>query len=81
MRRWQRLMVVLCFVAASGVSRAQIPAVVTLAVNDGRRVELADSAVAVEKLDIHKSSIILGDGKWSNAPYKPFIGHPDATLF
>ena len=44
MRRWQRLMVVLCFVAASGVSRAQIPAVVTLAVNDGRRVELADSA-------------------------------------
>jgi hypothetical protein len=39
------------------------------------------SGVAVEKLDIYKNSMILGDGKWSDAPYKSFIGHPDATLF
>jgi hypothetical protein len=47
MGRWGRLMVVLCFVTAvggGGVVRAQIPPVVTQAVNDGRRVELADSA-------------------------------------
>jgi hypothetical protein len=37
--------------------------------------------VAVEKLNIHKNSVILGDGKCSDAPYKPFIGHPDAALF
>jgi hypothetical protein len=37
--------------------------------------------VAVEKLDIHKNGMILGDGKWSVTPYKSFMGHPDATLF
>jgi hypothetical protein len=37
--------------------------------------------VAVEKVDIHKNSMILGAGKWSDAPYKAFIGHPDATFF
>ena len=46
-----RLMVVLCFVASGvGVEAwAQIPAVVTLAVNDGRRVELKDSAGFVHR--------------------------------
>jgi hypothetical protein len=37
--------------------------------------------VAVEKLDLPMKGIILGDGKWSIALYKSFIGHPDATLF
>jgi hypothetical protein len=37
--------------------------------------------VAVEKLDIHKNSMIFGDGKWSDAPHKSFMGHPDTTLF
>ena len=40
-----RLMVALCFAAAAVVGAwAQIPAVVTLPVNDGRRVDLRDSA-------------------------------------
>jgi hypothetical protein len=43
--------------------------------------QLATSGVAVEKLDIHKNGMILGDGKWSVTPYKSFMGHPDATLF
>jgi hypothetical protein len=43
--------------------------------------QLLPSDVAVEKLNIHKNSVILGDGKWSDAPYKPFIGHPHAALF
>jgi hypothetical protein len=37
--------------------------------------------VAVEKLDIHKNSMILGNSKWSVAFYKSFVGDPDATLF
>jgi hypothetical protein len=37
--------------------------------------------VAVEKLDLHKNSMISGDSKWSVAFYKSFVGHPDATLF
>jgi Pro-kumamolisin, activation domain len=44
MRRWERLMVGLCFAAAVSGAWAQIPAVVTLPVNDGRRVELKESA-------------------------------------
>jgi hypothetical protein len=43
--------------------------------------QLAISGVAVEKLNIHKNSMIFWDGKWSDAPHKSFIGHPDATLF
>jgi len=38
-------------------------------------------AVAVEKLDVYKNSMILGDGKWSIIPYESLMGHPDATLF
>jgi hypothetical protein len=34
--------------------------------------QLAVAGVAVEKLDIHKNGMILGDSKWSVAP---------ATLF
>jgi len=46
MGRLARLMVAVCFVAVGGGASAwaQIPAVVTLAVDDGRRVELKDSA-------------------------------------
>jgi hypothetical protein len=48
--------------------------------NCGR--DLVDvNGVGVEKLEIHKNSMILRDGKSSDAPYKAFIGHPDATLF
>jgi hypothetical protein len=43
--------------------------------------QLAVAGVAVEKLDIHKNGMILGDSKWSVAPYKSLIAHPDATLF
>jgi hypothetical protein len=35
----------------------------------------------VEKLDVRRNSMILGDGKWSIILYESLIGHPDATLF
>jgi hypothetical protein len=43
--------------------------------------QLAISGVAVEKLDLRKNGMILGDGKWSIILYESLIGHPDATLF
>jgi hypothetical protein len=30
--------------------------------------------VAADKLEIHKNSMILEDGKWSDEPYKSFMG-------
>jgi hypothetical protein len=40
---------------------------------------LSLTGVAVEKLAIHKTGMILGDGKWSAASYKSLVGHPGAT--
>ncbi|MGC2503106.1 MAG: hypothetical protein WA400_13350, partial [Silvibacterium sp.] len=37
--------------------------------------------VAVEKLDLCRNCMILGDGKWSVNAYESFIGHPDAKSF
>jgi hypothetical protein len=37
--------------------------------------------VGVEKVDIHKNGVILGDRKCLGAQRKSFVGHPDATLF
>jgi hypothetical protein len=36
-------------------------------------------AVGVEKVDIHKNGVILGDRKCLGDPRKSFVGHPDAT--
>jgi hypothetical protein len=37
--------------------------------------------VGVEKVDIHKNGVILGDRKCLCDPRKSFVGHPDATQF
>jgi len=37
--------------------------------------------VGVEKLDIHKKGMLLGDGKWSAVSYKSLVGNPGATQF
>jgi hypothetical protein len=37
--------------------------------------------VGVEKVDIRKNGVILGDRKCLDDPRKSFVGHPDATLF
>jgi hypothetical protein len=50
-----------------------------LAARSGCRLTI--SGVGVEKLDLRKNGMILGDGKWSIAPYESLIGHPNATLF
>ena len=44
-----------------------------------RSKSIGDNRVAVEKLDIHKKGMILGDGKWSVASYKSLVGHLGAT--
>jgi len=46
-----------------------------------KKVADSQTIVAVEKLDLRKNGMILGDGKWSIIPYESLIGHPDATLF
>jgi hypothetical protein len=37
--------------------------------------------VGVEKVDIHKNGVILGDRKCLGDQRKSFVGHPEATLF
>jgi hypothetical protein len=37
--------------------------------------------VAVEKVDIHKNSMILGDGKWSDVADKSVNRHSQLPLF
>jgi hypothetical protein len=37
--------------------------------------------VGVEKLDICKKGVILGDRKCLGGPRKSFVGHPDVTQF
>jgi hypothetical protein len=37
--------------------------------------------VGVEKLDIRKNGMILGDRKCLGGPRKSFVGHPDVTHF
>jgi hypothetical protein len=59
--------VIECLVLGCGI-RAELPSV-----GANRR--------GVEKLNIHKISVILGDGEWSDSPHKPFVGHLDATSF
>jgi hypothetical protein len=41
--------------------------------------QLAITGVHVEKVDIHKNGVILGDRKCLDNPRKSFVGHPDAT--
>jgi hypothetical protein len=45
------------------------------------RVRCVTRSVAVEKLDLRKNGMILGDGKMARHPYESLVGHPDATLF
>ena len=39
------------------------------------------TGVGVEKVDIHKNGVILGDRKCLGDPRKSFVGHSDATQF
>jgi hypothetical protein len=47
----------------------------------GSNSRLVLTGVGVEKVDIHKNGVILGDRKCLGDQRKSFVGHPDATLF
>jgi hypothetical protein len=42
---------------------------------------VVQNRVGVEKVDIYKNGVILGDRKCLGDPRKSFVGHPDATQF
>jgi hypothetical protein len=48
---------------------------------EGLRFVLGILVVGVEKVDIRKNGVILGDRKCLGGPRKSFVGHPDATQF
>jgi hypothetical protein len=47
----------------------------------GNDAQLASTGVGVEKVDIRKNGVILGDSKCLGGPRKSFVGHSDAMEF